>query len=390
MSFRGAVPMRSFIQILTNQIYRILILTLFCLSISLLPTVAYSQMEKSSPPEVKIPGTQLLHITSSIMGQEYGLYVNLPRYYDDTTRIFPVLYLLDAQWDFPLVNAVFGEQYYDGFVPEFITVGITWAGKNPNYDSLRAGDFTPTHIQQVPQSGQGAKFLSFIKKELVPFIDSAYRTKKSDRTLMGSSLGGLFTLYAMFNETKLFNRYVLTSPALGWDNEVIDTYEKAYAAKKSELPARLFMAVGEHEGGVPSFQKFVERLKARNYKELDLQTRILEGMGHSGSKAEGFGRGLQAVFSKPSVEVSPEILKQYVGTYKLGLGPLIKISMEDGQLILHSPDNSTLALHAESEKDFYAKGVFLFIHFNKNDAGQVIGFHARQFSGEMNLNRVND
>jgi predicted alpha/beta superfamily hydrolase len=375
---------------LSNQIHRILILTLFCLSISLLPTVAYSQMEKSSPPEVQIPGTQLRHITSSIMGQEYDLYVNLPRYYDDTTRVFPVLYLLDAQWDFPLVNAVFGEQYYDGFVPEFITVGITWAGKNPNYDSLRARDFTPTHIQQAPQSGEGAKFLSFIKKELVPFVDSTYRTKKNDRTLMGSSLGGLFTLYAMFQETELFNRYVLTSPALGWDNEVIDTYEKSYADQNSELPVKLFMAVGGYEPGVPSFQKFVEHLRARNFKGLNLETRVIEGTGHSGSKAEGFARGLQAVFSKPSVEISPDILKQYVGTYRLGLGPSIKISMEDGQLILHAPDNSTLALHAESEKDFYVKGVYLFIHFNMNDAGQVTGFHAKQFSGEMDLSKVND
>jgi predicted alpha/beta superfamily hydrolase len=382
--------MRSFIQTLTSQIDRIFILTLFCLSISLMPTVAYSQMEKSSPPEVQIPGTQLLHITSSIMGQEYALYVNLPRYYDDTTRVFPVLYLLDAQWDFPLVNAVFGEQYYDGFVPEFITVGVTWAGENPNYDSLRARDFTPTHIQQEPQSGEGAKFLSFIKKELVPFIDSTYRTKKNDRTLMGSSLGGLFTLYAMFNEPELFNRYVLTSPALGWDNEVIDTCEKAYADQKSELPVKLFMAVGGYEPGVPSFQKFVEHLKARNYKGLDLQTRILEGIGHSGSKAEGYARGLQAVFSRPSMEISPDILKQYVGTYRLGLGPSIKISMENGQLILHNPDNSTLVLHAESEKDFYVKGVYLFIHFKKNDTGQVTGFHAKQFSGEMDLNRVNN
>jgi predicted alpha/beta superfamily hydrolase len=382
--------MRSSIQTIISQIDTIFILTLFCLWISVSPTVAYSQVEKSSPPEVEIPGTQLLHITSSIMGQEYALYVNLPRYYEDTTRVFPVVYLLDAQWDFPLLNAVFGEQYYDGFVPEFITVGITWGGENPNYDSLRAGDLTPTNIQQVPQSGKGAKFLSFIKEELVPFIDSTYRTKKNDRTLMGCSLGGLFTLYAMFQETELFNRYVLTSPALGWDNEVIDTYEKSYADQNSELPVRLFMAVGGYEPGVPSFQKFVEHLRARNFKGLDLETRVIQGTGHSGSKAEGFARGLQAVFSKPSVEISPDILKQYVGTYRFGSGPSIKISMEDGQLSLHPSENSTLMLHAESEKDFYVKGVYLFIHFKKNDSGQVTGFHAKQFAGEMDLDKVSD
>jgi predicted alpha/beta superfamily hydrolase len=49
---------------------------------------------------------------------------------------------------------------------------------------------------------------------LIPFIESKYRAAKNDRTLMGSSYGGLFTLYAMFHETALFQRYVLTSPAL--------------------------------------------------------------------------------------------------------------------------------------------------------------------------------
>lgn len=107
-------------------------------------SILYAQKDNSklaaSLPKVEIPGTQSHKITSSIVGQEYDLYINMPRNYQDTTKTFPVLYLLDAQWDFPLVNAVFGEQYYDGFVPEIIIVGITWGGNDPNYDMLRARD----------------------------------------------------------------------------------------------------------------------------------------------------------------------------------------------------------------------------------------------------------
>jgi hypothetical protein len=86
---------------------------------------------------VEIPGSQLLRMTSAIVGQEYDIYVQLPGNYPDTSKTFPVVYVLDGQWDFSLVTAIYGQQYYDGFIPATIVVGITWGGTNPNYDMLR-------------------------------------------------------------------------------------------------------------------------------------------------------------------------------------------------------------------------------------------------------------
>lgn len=353
------------------------------------PDVAQQHGGAISLPVVGIPGTQLLKIHSAIVGQDYDLYINLPRNYKDTTRAFPVLYLLDAQWDFPLVSAVFGQQYYDGFVPEIVTVGITWGGSNPNYDGLRARDLTPTNITQMPYTGNAPKFLDFIKKELIPFIELKYRTVKNDRTFMGSSLGGLFALYVMFHETEVFNRFVVTSPALGWDNGVLNTYEKNYAGKNSRLPVRLFMAMGELEAGVAEFQNFVNHLKARNYEDLDLQIRILEGIGHSGSKAEGFARGMQAVFARPSLSIEPAILERYVGTYQLNPQIKIEILKEDDRLVLVAPPyNTKTALYAESEKDFYTKGIYLFLRFQHSDTGKVTGLHLEQFQGGAFLKRL--
>lgn len=353
------------------------------------PDVARQHGGALSPPVVEIPGTQLLKIHSAIVGQDYDLYINLPRNYKDTTRAFPVLYLLDGQWDFPLVSAIFGEQYYDGFVPEIVTVGITWGGSNPNYDGLRARDLTPTNITQIPYTGNAPKFLDFIKKELIPFIESKYRTVKSDRTLMGSSLGGLFALYVMFHESELFNRFVVTSPALGWDNGIVYAYEKNYAGNNSRLPIRFFMAMGELEAGVDEFQKFVNQLKARNYKDLDLQMRILEGIGHSGSKAEGFARGMQAVFARPSLSIDSAILETYAGKYQLNPQVIIEILKEDDRLVLVAPpSNAKTALYAETEKDFYTKGIYLFLKFQKDDKGKVTGLNLEQFQGEAFLKKL--
>jgi len=342
-----------------------------------------------SPPMVEIAGTQSLHFTSSIVGQEFNLYVNIPRDYQDTSKAFPVIYLLDGQWDFPLLNAIFGEQYYDGFVPGAIVVGIAWGGKDPNYDFLRARDLTPSATKQAPIAGNAPKFLEFIKKELIPFIATRYRTKKDDRTLMGSSLGGLFTLYALFQETALFNRYVLTSPAIGWDDEVVESYIKNYAPHKSQLPVRLFMAVGGLEGNESAFKKFAARLKARNLKGLELETQVLEGSGHSGGKAEGYARGLQFVFAKPIVAVAPAILNTYAGTYQVSPEFKIRVVREENRLVAIAPDSSRLAVFAESEKDFYVKGQYLFIHFRKDGMGKVTGFQLEQFNGQQFVEKIN-
>jgi len=345
--------------------------------------------EKTAPPAVEVLGTQLLSIHSAIAGQDYNLDINLPRNYKDTSRSFPVIYLLDAQWDFPLVSAQYGNQYYDGFLPDAITVGITWGGNNPNYDSLRTRDFTPTPIAQAPFAGNAPKFLAFIKQELIPFIASRYRTDPSDRTLMGSSLGGLFTLYAMFHETGLFTRYILTSPAISWDNGVLYSYEKDYHAKNTRLPVRLFMAVGGLEGNIAEFQKFADLLKSRDYQGLHMETRVLVGTGHAGTKPEGFSRGLQSVFARETKQVDPAILKTYEGVYLLDPAHKASVAVENGHLVLIPPEGSNIELEADSDNHFFMRGAWLYISFLKNDAGKVTGAHVEQFQGAFDVKKEN-
>ncbi|MEJ0102676.1 MAG: alpha/beta hydrolase-fold protein [Bacteroidota bacterium] len=347
-------------------------LTVFCIGVI------------AQPGAVTIPGTEVRTITSSIVqGQEYQLYISLPPGYKDPGKKFPVLYVLDGQWDFTLAYSIFGEQYFDGFIPGIIVVGITWGGKTPNPDSLRARDFTPTNISRSPQSGGASKFLSFIKNELIPFIDSKYNSAKDERILMGSSLGGLFTLYTLFNETKLFNRYVLTSPASGWDNGVLYRYEKDYFSKNKQLAAKLFMAIGGLEPNVSDFNKLAAHLQSRNYEGFQMDTRILENTGHSGSKAEGYTKGMQYVFAKPSITIDPGVLKKYAGTYSSATGNKIEIIFTTDHLSLNFSNGSQHALQAESETIFYTKGEFLFVEFKKDE-----GLLLKQFSGEQFLTRT--
>jgi predicted alpha/beta superfamily hydrolase len=358
----------------------LMIALIFCL-----PGAVRAQSD-SATSLVTIPNTKDLKLYSTIADQEYRLFIDLPgNYARDTGKTYPVVYLLDGQYDFPTLTGIYGDQYYDGCIPEFIIVGIAWGGKDPNAGVLRGRDFTPTKIGQM-SSGGGPKFLAFIKKELIPFIGSKFRVTE-DRTLIGSSLGGLFTLYTLFNDPSLFHRYVLTSPALAWDKGVLRADEKKYEESGSVTPVRLFMGVGALESNAPEFQEFASRLKGKKVKGLELSTLVLEGTGHAGTKPEGYSRGLQYVFERPSLTLAPAKLDRYAGLYQIGTDT-VRLIRQQGKLIASAPGNTQIVLEAESENDFYVKGVFLRVHFKSDEAGKVTGFQLEQFEGGLFVKKI--
>jgi len=338
-------------------------------------------------PEFVIAGSQVIKINSSIAGQEYVLHVNLPQNYSDTSKTFPVVYLLDSQWDFPLITAIYGDQYYDGFMPSTIIVGITWGGENPNYDKRRAFDLTPTDNSQPTQFGNAEKFLSFIKKEAIPFIDSKYRTNKNNRTLAGHSFGGLFTLFTLFTEPDLFNQYIPGSPASAWDKSSLFKYLEQFSKVNLKHPVRVYAFIGEYEG-VQDFEKITKAIQDCKIKSLELETQIVKGSGHAGTKPEGYNRGLQQVFKRPSIKVDEIILEQYAGEYEIDPQTKIKLAVENGQLVVYLPDNVKMNLCAETETDFYIVGGFMNARFAKDDKGSITGFQMYRYNAESFVKKI--
>lgn len=334
-------------------------------------------------PTVNIPRSEVRKIISSIVnGQEYELQIMLPSGYNTSNKTYPVLYLMDSQWDFPLLNALYGEQYFDGFIPEMIIVGVTWGGFKPNPDSLRARDYTPTKEDRLPQSGGAAKYLSFMKNELFPFIEKNYKADSKGRVLMGCSLGGLFTLFALFTEPGSFDGYVAASPAFGWNNEIIYTYEQKYFESKPSFPARLYMTVGGVERSVPGFEKLVNFLNNRNYQSLKIKSLVLENTGHSGTKGEGYARGLQYIYEKPKLNISEDVLNKYTGSYEFTGDNKIEIKIENGNLVFYFSPNYKYVLYAEDESNFYSTSEFFKIHFTTEN-NKVKSFQLERFGGSQ-------
>src|SRR4029453_2355432 len=145
-------------------------------------------------PQVTIPNTEVRVLQSNVTGRNYDLYVYLPTPLEaGSGKKAPVLYLLDAQWDFKLLTSIQGGLFYDKFVPDVIIIGVTYSGPNAKYDSLRAVDYTPHASPPTPERGQAAKFLTFPETELIRSVGANSPADPARRALMGSSLGGLFT-----------------------------------------------------------------------------------------------------------------------------------------------------------------------------------------------------
>lgn len=338
-------------------------------------------------PKVDIPGSQSRKIYSKIVEQEYELQILLPGSYANSNKKYPVVYLMDSQWDFPLVKSIYGQQYYDGFIPELIIVGVTWGGENPKPDSLRGRDYTPTKENRMPHSGGADRFLSFMKNELFPFIESNYKADPSHRSLMGCSLGGLITLYALFTQPELFNGYAAASPAIGWDREVLSKYEKDFGGKTLSHPVRVYMTIGDVERGRVPYERFANSLMAKNYPMTSIQSKVLENTGHSGTKSETFSRGLQYIFERPQLELSKESLALLGGTYQSSTGTLAEVVVNEKGFYIKIGGNLLNGLFAASETEFYLKSEFNNISFKKeNDT--ITGFEWLRYGNSQFFSRL--
>lgn len=290
--------------------------------------------------EVSLPGTEVRKLSSEIVGQEFRLLIATPERPSSSPDVtYPVLYLLDADISFPLVLQV-ALSLQNGFeLPPVLIVGIGYAGGPREGMVQRNRDYTPTeeaiYMKFAAQwsggrrveTGGAAKFLRFIREELQPFIEENYPADPDDATVFGHSFGGLFAAYTLFHAPDTFERYILGSPALWWDQRVLFQDEAKYAQAHKDLKARVYVAAGgqetaEHDaaqlarlpeamrrpmlemqealGGsaqmVEVIEPFVATLEKRKYPSLELTLQIFEGETHGSVPPMIVSRGLRTVF----------------------------------------------------------------------------------------------
>jgi uncharacterized protein len=187
-------------------------------------------------------------IPSKILNENRKIWVHVPaggmtNLY--TKQRYPVIYLLDGDGHFSSVVGMMQQlSSVNGntVCPEMIVVGIL------NTDRMR--DLSPTHVEAdayltgdfLKKTGGGEAFISFIEKELMPYIESKYPTEPY-KMLIGHSLGGLMVMQTLVYHPDLFNSYIAIDPSMWWDNNKLLMQSKKILADKKFDRKSLFLGI---------------------------------------------------------------------------------------------------------------------------------------------------
>ncbi len=176
-----------------------------------------------------VAGNFRLHLDfeAAKLGNSRTIIVYLPPDYtdEDENVRHPVLYMHDGQNLFDAGSSFIGVEWNvdetvnrmaeAGQVQPVIVVGI--------YNtSDRVFEYTPATDRA--RGGGGANlYADFLVNELKPFIDDNYRTlpDRANTGVMGSSLGGLVSLYLAWEYPNVFSKVGAMSTSYGWANEHI-------------------------------------------------------------------------------------------------------------------------------------------------------------------------
>lgn len=246
-------------------------------------------------PQTSLYNTLTKHITSKAVSDSFYILVSVPDSYSSSDRRYPVLYVLDGDIAFGMAASIARYLQIGENIPELIIVGIGYGSIEKSAVEKRRRDYRPV------KSGGAENFLLFIKDELIPYIDSNYRTIPNDRTINGYSIGGLFALYALFTQPDIFNRYIVGSPSLLWNNSSIFSYEENSSEKIADKQINIFISVGSEESDEKYFNptdKMVTKIQERNYSGLKLEAKVFSGSTHLMGPPESLTHGLISVFKK--------------------------------------------------------------------------------------------
>jgi len=243
-------------------------------------------------------------ISSEVLDKTRNVLVYLPQTYGaeaNRERRYPVLYLLDGAAYF---NATIGVVHHLSArsaaverIPEHIIVAIA--------NTKRTRDMTPSHMTEglySDNSGGAAIFRKFLENDLIPAIDTRYRTT-GERVLVGHSLAGLFVIDTLVEQPSLFSAYIAIDPSLSWDSNLLARKLGDGRSTPSNASARLFigeantptMTAADRAAQRAGIAEFRTALEKRKWPIRD-SYRYFEDETHLSVPMEGIYRGLLSIY----------------------------------------------------------------------------------------------
>jgi len=251
-------------------------------------TLSLQACSAQTVTETEIP-TIRHEINSQYPDQVRVFQVRLPASYNDRPEHrYPVLYILDGDQNLELTDAVVNTLVDAEQMPEVIIVGLH-AGRTRGKD-YKADISDPT-------SDAGAKrFLEHVEKELLPYVDTHYRTS-SFRLLSGHSWGALFTTFALTEKPGLFDGYLAQSPNLrrGWTPYFITRIEEMFT-QNLDVETTYVMTLGNERKTENGFNQLRALFENKAPETFRWQATRQDGARHMQTREPGMREGLVYIF----------------------------------------------------------------------------------------------
>ena len=227
-------------------------------------------------------------IYSDILKENRTIEVVLPTNFKESNK-YDVLYVLDGEGNTGITRTIEEWIRENGFMPEPIIVGV--------YNTDRNRDLTPTHSFAGDNYGGADNFLSFLQKELIPYINKKYSVKGSNG-IFGHSFGGLFAMYAFLTRPEVFDSYLAADPSFWWGDKYMQKLTLEKLDPKLHSNKSLWMSGrGGKESldmGIPSIDSI---LKAKAPKELQWKFVEYPGETHNSIRYKSVYDGLRFFYT---------------------------------------------------------------------------------------------
>ena len=275
-------------------------------------TPSMPKVQSGNGRPYEIADSEVWDVPDPVSKRGYQVFVALPpSYATQPQRTYPVLYVTDADYAFPIIRQLARRLNVEGpQIEEFILVGLSY-GKGEDGGFSRKRDYTPTPngpSTASPDSihGQAQAYQQYLRDQVKPFVNDRYRAAPARAIFLGHSYGALLGTKILFTEPGMFSGYILGSPSLWYDKRHALKLEASYARQNQDLKANVYLYVGAYEAlrkGDPRYNQTVDMvadnraleaaLQSRKYPNLKLKSAVLNDEDHLSVAPRGFTQGLK-------------------------------------------------------------------------------------------------
>ncbi len=250
-----------------------------------------------------------LNLFSPLLDRQVVVYVYLPLDYNESSyRRYPVLYLHDGidlfsgnrgrplkyQIDDPMgwdIDITLDQIFKKNAGKAFLVVAIDSINRVENFSPW---EWNPSHF------AEGRQYMDFIVHTLKPHIDKTFRTfpDRENTAMMGSSFGGVISLYGGIKYPRIFSKIGMLSPVL-IDAILGDVLKNYIMIRGSIEDMRIYMDMGSIEGNemIESTQKVKHALLASGFSEHEVEFVLVPGGSHRHSSwKQRFPQALEWLF----------------------------------------------------------------------------------------------